>query len=183
LSTTGNWEREFSKWAPDLYFVTLTGNSCSREVIKHFELSFSKRSGGRRPPTHVVITSYEILILEKAFLSSIAWEAIIVDEGQRLKNQESKLFRDLSDFNSQFRLLLTGTPLQNNLKELFTLLSFLEPDEVFIILHPSLVSPLYSLIQFEIIHYLLTFSFRTLSILKSNTQSYQIEIMFVFSFC
>ena len=136
LSTASNWEREFAKWAPQMYTVTLTGNLSSRETIKKFELFPMGRRSNTGIHAHVLITSYEMLMMEKSSLMSIKWDAIVVDEGQRLKNQDSKLFRELSDFKDTFRLLLTGTPLQNSLKELFTLMSFLDSEKVrFIVRH------------------------------------------------
>lgn len=75
----------------------------------------------------VVCTSYEMVLQDRAVLGKIDWEFIIVDEGHRLKNFESKLFRELRQFRSATRLLITGTPLQNNLKELWALLNFLMP--------------------------------------------------------
>lgn len=130
LSTASNWEREFAKWAPQLYTVTLTGNMSSRETIKKFELFPMGKRSQSGIQAHVLITSYEMLMLEKSALTSIKWDAVVVDEGQRLKNQDSKLFKDLSDFKDNFRLLLTGTPLQNSLKELFTLMCFLDNEKV-----------------------------------------------------
>ena len=131
LSTASNWEREFAKWAPQLYTVTLTGNMTSREIIKKYELFPGNRKSQLGIQAHVIITSYEMLMMEKSALTQFTWEAIVVDEGQRLKNQDSKLFRELNDFKSIFRVLLTGTPLQNSLKELFTLMHFLDSEKVF----------------------------------------------------
>jgi len=126
LAVASNWEREFAKWAPQIYTVTLTGNKSSRETIKKFELFPLGRRSGTGMHTNVLITSYEMLMMEKPALVSLSFDVIVVDEGQRLKNQDSKLFRDINEFKGTFRLLLTGTPLQNNLKELFTLMSFLD---------------------------------------------------------
>lgn len=77
---------------------------------------------------HILLTSYEIITKDKDLLSSIDWEVLIVDEAHRLKNSQSVFFRTLNDYTSQYRLLLTGTPLQNNLQELYHLLSFLSPE-------------------------------------------------------
>lgn len=76
---------------------------------------------------HVLLTSYELINIDKAILSSIEWAALVVDEAHRLKNNQSLFFRTLNDFRINYRLLLTGTPLQNNLEELFHLLNFLSP--------------------------------------------------------
>lgn len=66
--------------------------------------------------------------MDRATLSSINWECLIVDEAHRLKNNQSLFFRNLCDYKINYRLLLTGTPLQNNLEELYHLLNFLSPE-------------------------------------------------------
>lgn len=75
-----------------------------------------------------MITSYEMILREKTHLKKFAWEYIIVDEAHRIKNEESALAQIIRIFNSRNRLLITGTPLQNNLHELWALLNFLLPD-------------------------------------------------------
>jgi SWI/SNF-related matrix-associated actin-dependent regulator of chromatin subfamily A member 5 len=76
----------------------------------------------------VCITSYEMILIEKSHLKKFAWEYIIIDEAHRIKNEESSLAQIIRMFNSRNRLLITGTPLQNNLHELWALLNFLLPD-------------------------------------------------------
>jgi ATP-dependent DNA helicase len=76
----------------------------------------------------VVVTSYEVIMRDRKYLSKYQWKYIIVDEGHRLKNMDCKLIRELKSYHSANRLLLTGTPLQNNLSELWSLLNFLLPD-------------------------------------------------------
>ncbi|UZP40748.1 hypothetical protein NXS19_008564 [Fusarium pseudograminearum] len=76
----------------------------------------------------MVCTSYEMVLRDQHNLSRINWEFIIIDEGHRMKNAEAKLFQQLRQFSSATRLLITGTPLQNNLKELWSLLHFLLPN-------------------------------------------------------
>ncbi|KAI6214790.1 hypothetical protein M3Y94_00309900 [Aphelenchoides besseyi] len=139
LSTLINWEREAEFWAPDFYVVTYIGDKESRTVIREHEFSFVEgavRGGPKamRMKTehgikfHVLLTSYELINMDKAILSSIEWAAIVVDEAHRLKNNQSLFFRTLNEFRINHRLLLTGTPLQNNLEELFHLLNFLSAD-------------------------------------------------------
>jgi len=74
------------------------------------------------------LSIFQLINIDKAILSSIDWAVLVVDEAHRLKNNQSLFFRTLLDFNIGYRLLLTGTPLQNNLEELFHLLNFLSPD-------------------------------------------------------
>ncbi len=76
---------------------------------------------------HVLVTSYEMIMADCTALASIPWQVMVVDEAHRLKNSQGKFFKQLRQFHSDYRLLLTGTPLQNNLDELFYLLSFLSP--------------------------------------------------------
>lgn len=75
---------------------------------------------------HVLLTTYEMVGFEAGTLRSLEYETLIVDEGHRLKNQQSKLFQQLHSFKTRQRTLLTGTPLQNNLSELWMLLHFLD---------------------------------------------------------
>ncbi|XP_058849524.1 chromodomain-helicase-DNA-binding protein 4 isoform X3 [Acipenser ruthenus] len=139
LSTIINWEREFELWAPELYVVTYVGDKDSRAVIRENEFSFEDNAirGGKKASRmkkeasvkfHVLLTSYELITIDMAILGSINWAALVVDEAHRLKNNQSKFFRVLNNYPLQHKLLLTGTPLQNNLEELFHLLNFLTPE-------------------------------------------------------
>uniref|UniRef100_A0A674KBA2 Chromodomain helicase DNA binding protein 5 n=1 Tax=Terrapene triunguis TaxID=2587831 RepID=A0A674KBA2_9SAUR len=139
LSTIINWEREFEMWAPDFYVVTYTGDKESRAVIRENEFSFEDnaiRSGKKvfrmkkeaQIKFHVLLTSYELITIDQAVLGSIEWACLVVDEAHRLKNNQSKFFRVLNSYKIDYKLLLTGTPLQNNLEELFHLLNFLTPE-------------------------------------------------------
>jgi SWI/SNF-related matrix-associated actin-dependent regulator of chromatin subfamily A member 5 len=76
----------------------------------------------------VIVTSYEMLIREKSVFKKFNWKYMIIDEAHRIKNEESKLSLIVREIKTANRLLLTGTPLQNNLHELWALLNFLLPD-------------------------------------------------------
>uniref|UniRef100_A0A3B3RVI5 Chromodomain helicase DNA binding protein 3 n=1 Tax=Paramormyrops kingsleyae TaxID=1676925 RepID=A0A3B3RVI5_9TELE len=139
LSTIINWEREFEMWAPDFYVVTYTGDKDSRAIIRENELTFDDAAvkGGKKTfklrreaaiKFHVLLTSYELVTIDQTALKSIEWACLVVDEAHRLKNNQSKFFRRLNDYKIDYKLLLTGTPLQNNLEELFHLLNFLTPN-------------------------------------------------------
>uniref|UniRef100_A0A674DLG3 Chromodomain helicase DNA binding protein 3 n=1 Tax=Salmo trutta TaxID=8032 RepID=A0A674DLG3_SALTR len=139
LSTIINWEREFEMWAPDFYVVTYTGDKDSRAIIRENELTFDDTAvrGGKKTfklrreapiKFHVLLTSYELVTIDQTSLKSIDWACLVVDEAHRLKNNQSKFFRRLNDYTIDHKLLLTGTPLQNNLEELFHLLNFLTPN-------------------------------------------------------
>ena len=125
LSTCTNWMREIAKWTPDIYAVNFSGNEVARRVCNEMELDMSRF---RRPcGAHIIVTSYEMAMM-KSPLMDIKWEVVVVDEGHRLKNAQSKLMREMQRYTMKHRVLLTGTPLQNDLEELFTLIRFLAPD-------------------------------------------------------
>ncbi|KAE8654547.1 CHD3-type chromatin-remodeling factor PICKLE [Hibiscus syriacus] len=142
LSTLRNWEREFATWAPQMNVVMYVGSSQARAVIREYEFyhpkkghkKIKKKKSGKivseskqdRIKFDVLLTSYEMINLDTASLKPIKWECMIVDEGHRLKNKDSKLFLSLKQYTSYHRTLLTGTPLQNNLDELFMLMHFLD---------------------------------------------------------
>jgi len=119
-STLDNWHREFSKWIPDFDVLILQGAKDERQELIQDRLIDEKFD--------VCITSYEMILREKSHLKKFAWEYMIVDEAHRIKNEESTLAQIIRLFNSRQRLLITGTPLQNNLHELWALLNFLMPD-------------------------------------------------------
>jgi chromodomain-helicase-DNA-binding protein 4 len=137
LSTLRNWEREFATWAPHMNVVMYVGGAHARAVIRQYEFYYPKKekknkkkknsdSKYNRIKFDVLLTSYEMINLDSVSLKPIKWECMIVDEGHRLKNKDSKLFISLKQYSSRHRTLLTGTPLQNNLDELFMLMHFLD---------------------------------------------------------
>ena len=125
-STLSNWMNEFKRWCPELRTVRFHGSKEERAEIVQDVLQpgvvHEKRGWD------VVITTYEIVNMEKGPLTKIAWRYLIIDEAHRLKNEASQFSQTVRMLNTQSRLLLTGTPLQNNLHELWALLNFLLPD-------------------------------------------------------
>ncbi|RDX64597.1 putative ATP-dependent DNA helicase CHR12, partial [Mucuna pruriens] len=116
-----NWITEFSTWAPSITAILYDGRLDERKAMKE-ELSGEGKF-------NVLITHYDLIMRDKAFLKKIHWRYLIVDEGHRLKNHECALARTLdSGYHIQRRLLLTGTPIQNSLQELWSLLNFLLPN-------------------------------------------------------
>jgi len=126
LSTLPNWVLEFESFAPKIPIVLYHGSKTSRVTLQEKVRKLYRVYGQKVFP--VVITSYEVPIMDTNFLSEFTWKYIIVDEGHRLKNYKTLLSRTLKEFKSENRLLLTGTPLQNNLTELWSLLHFLLPE-------------------------------------------------------
>lgn len=119
-STLDNWKREFQMWIPEINVLVLQGAKEERAELINERLVDEKFD--------VCITSYEMILREKTHLKKFAWEYIIIDEAHRIKNEESSLAQIIRLFTSRNRLLITGTPLQNNLHELWALLNFLLPD-------------------------------------------------------
>uniref|UniRef100_A0A3P8XUJ7 DNA helicase n=1 Tax=Esox lucius TaxID=8010 RepID=A0A3P8XUJ7_ESOLU len=130
LSTLGNWVREFSTWT-HLYTVVYHGSKASRQVIEEYEI-FLRNNGQIIPGMckfDVLLTTYEMVLLMPPAFRHIKWRCTIVDEAHRLKGKGCKLGTNLSNLTQEFKVLLTGTPLQNSLEELFSLLNFLEPEQ------------------------------------------------------
>ncbi|XP_017774812.1 PREDICTED: chromodomain-helicase-DNA-binding protein 1 isoform X2 [Nicrophorus vespilloides] len=126
LSTMTSWQREFAQWAPEMNFVTYLGDVNSRNILRQYEWSYE---GSKRLKFNAILTTYEIVLKDKAFLGSLSWAVLLVDEAHRLKNDDSLLYKALMEFDTNHRLLITGTPLQNSLKELWALLHFIMPDK------------------------------------------------------
>jgi len=122
-STLANWSNEFKRWCPSLSTICLIGTQDQRNELIRTHMSNPSHNNW-----NVLITSYECVIKEKATLKKYSWKYLIIDEAHRIKNEKSKLSEIVREFKSKNRLLITGTPLQNNLHELWALLNFLLPD-------------------------------------------------------
>ena len=155
LSTLQHWYREFTSWT-GLNTIVYHGSAKDRELIREHEFAFEcdrPKSGvafnssylkkcmprgksklERQWMVQVVITTPEILVADDfSELTSVEWEVLVVDEAHRLKNHQSKFAVNLRDDRFQFNhsLLLTGTPIQNDMKELWTLLNFIDPENFY----------------------------------------------------
>ncbi|XP_019785214.1 chromodomain-helicase-DNA-binding protein 1 isoform X7 [Tursiops truncatus] len=126
LSTLTSWQREIQTWASQMNAVVYLGDINSRNMIRTHEWMHPQT---KRLKFNILLTTYEILLKDKAFLGGLNWAFIGVDEAHRLKNDDSLLYKTLIDFKSNHRLLITGTPLQNSLKELWSLLHFIMPEK------------------------------------------------------
>ncbi|RMD40842.1 hypothetical protein DV735_g4299, partial [Chaetothyriales sp. CBS 134920] len=128
LSTMPAWADTFDFWAPDINYVVYNGNQVARNIIRDFELI--PDGNFAHPRFHVLLTTYEYVLQDAALLSQLKWQFMAVDEAHRLKNRESQLYDRLREFKAPARLLITGTPVQNNLSELSSLFDFLNPGVV-----------------------------------------------------
>lgn len=115
-----NWEIEFKRWCPGFKVISYFGSLKERRA--------KRRGWGLPNAVHVVITSYALAVADAAVLRRMQWAYLVLDEAHHIKNFESLRWQTLVSFKSQRRLLLTGTPLQNSVMELWALLHFLMPD-------------------------------------------------------
>ena len=120
LSTLTNWNSEFEKWAPSIQRIVYKGPPNQRK---------NHQQQIRYGQFQVLLTTYEFIIKDRPVLSKVKWLHMIVDEGHRMKNAGSKLSSTITQYyHTRYRLILTGTPLQNNLPELWALLNFVLPN-------------------------------------------------------
>ncbi|KAM7463046.1 hypothetical protein LguiA_031167 [Lonicera macranthoides] len=119
-STLGNWMNEIRRFCPTLRAVKFLGNPEERRYTREELLVAGKFD--------VCVTSFEMAIKEKTALRRFSWRYIVIDEAHRIKNENSLLSKTMRLYNTNYRLLITGTPLQNNLHELWSLLNFLLPE-------------------------------------------------------
>ena len=121
LSTVPAWADTLNNWTPDLNYVVYTGDIESRKMILEYETNFN-----------VLLTTYEMASADAHILAPMKWQFLAVDEAHRLKDRQSQLYGKLLEFGAPSRLLITGTPMQNTLSELSSLMDFLMPGKVHI---------------------------------------------------
>ncbi|XP_056259437.1 chromodomain-helicase-DNA-binding protein 6 isoform X2 [Seriola aureovittata] len=129
LSTITNWEREFRTWT-HMNVIVYHGSQISRQMILQYEMFHRDPQGNTLPGVlkfHGLITTFEMIMADCPELKKLHWRCVVIDEAHRLKNRNCKLLEGLKLMNLEHKVLLTGTPLQNSVEELFSLLNFLEP--------------------------------------------------------
>ena len=126
LSTIPHWKREFENWT-NMNVVVYHGNSQAKDIIRQYEWKYDNQKKNLSiVKFNVLITTYEMIMSDSSVLNKIQWKYLAADEAHRLKNKKCKLITTLKTFKFDHLLLLTGTPLQNNTQELWTLLNFMD---------------------------------------------------------
>ena len=125
-STLHNWQQEITRFVPTLKCLPYWGNAKDRKILRKFwdrkHITYSKES-----QFHVLITSYQLVVQDTQYFQKIRWQYMILDEAQAIKSAQSSRWKSLLGFHCRNRLLLTGTPIQNNMQELWALLHFIMP--------------------------------------------------------
>ncbi|PWY96940.1 hypothetical protein BCV70DRAFT_208990 [Testicularia cyperi] len=125
-STLHNWQQEISKFVPTLKALPYWGNVKDRAVLRKF-WNRKQISYNRDAPFHVLVTSYQLVVSDEKYFQRVKWQYMILDEAQAIKSSSSIRWKTLLGFNCRNRLLLTGTPVQNSMQELWALLHFIMP--------------------------------------------------------
>lgn len=125
-STLHNWQQEITRFTPALKALPYWGSVKDRNVLRKFwnkkHMTYTRDS-----PFHVLVTSYQLVVTDEKYFKRINWQYMILDEAQAIKSSQSTRWRTLLSFNCRNRLLLTGTPVQNSMQELWALLHFIMP--------------------------------------------------------
>ncbi|KAF9068102.1 SNF2 family N-terminal domain-containing protein [Rhodocollybia butyracea] len=125
-STLHNWQQEITRFVPGLKALPYWGNVKDRATLRKFwskkEISYNQDA-----PFHVLITSYQLVTQDQQYFQRVKWQYMILDEAQNIKNSSSVRWKTLLGFHCRNRLLLTGTPIQNSMQELWALLHFIMP--------------------------------------------------------
>jgi DNA helicase INO80 len=125
-STLHNWQQEITKFVPKLKVLPYWGTAADRKVLRKFwdrkHITYTEDA-----PFHVLITSYQLVVSDVNYFQKMKWQYMILDEAQAIKSSQSSRWKSLLGFHCRNRLLLTGTPIQNNMQELWALLHFIMP--------------------------------------------------------
>ncbi|MCA1992172.1 MAG: DEAD/DEAH box helicase, partial [Coleofasciculus sp. S288] len=116
-SVLGNWEREVKKFAPTLKAIVHHGDKRAKGK------AFAKAVRDKQ----LVITSYPLVYRDAATLQEVSWQGVVLDEAQNIKNPGAKQSKAVRELNAGFHIALTGTPIENRLSELWSILDFLNP--------------------------------------------------------
>ena len=125
-STLHNWQQEITRFVPQLKALPYWGNVKDRAVLRKF-WNRKQISYDRDAPFHVLVTSYQLVVTDEKYFQRLKWQYMVLDEAQAIKSSSSARWKTLLGFNCRNRLLLTGTPVQNSMQELWALLHFIMP--------------------------------------------------------
>ena len=125
VSTLHNWQQEIAKFAPDLKVLPYWGNQEDRKILRKFWTR--KKLYRKDAPFHILITSYQMVVTDEKYFQKLKWQYMVLDEAQAIKSSTSMRWNVLLKFHCRNRLLLTGTPIQNTMQELWALLHFIMP--------------------------------------------------------
>ncbi|KAK9829749.1 hypothetical protein WJX72_007671 [[Myrmecia] bisecta] len=124
-STLHNWDQELQQFCPSLRVLPYWGQTADRKLLrKHLA---PRRLYGQQAAFHVCVTSYQMAVQDESYLRRVRWQYMVLDEAQAIKSSVSLRWKTLLGFNCRNRLLLSGTPIQNNMAELWALLHFIMP--------------------------------------------------------
>ncbi|CAE6436278.1 unnamed protein product [Rhizoctonia solani] len=125
-STLHNWQQELTRFVPALKTLPYWGNIKDRTTLRKFwnkkQICYDKDA-----PFHVLVTSYQLVVADEKYFQRVKWQYMVLDEAQAIKSSSSARWKTLLGFNCRNRLLLTGTPVQNSMQELWALLHFIMP--------------------------------------------------------
>ena len=125
-STLHNWQQEITKFVPSIKVLPYWGSAKDRKILRKFwdrkHITYNRDS-----EFHVLVTSYQLVVLDAQYFQKVKWQYMILDEAQAIKSSQSSRWKSLLGFHCRNRLLLTGTPIQNNMQELWALLHFIMP--------------------------------------------------------
>nr|OQO20434.1 hypothetical protein B0A51_14666 [Rachicladosporium sp. CCFEE 5018] len=125
-STLHNWQQEITRFVPNIKVLPYWGSAKDRKILRKFwdrkHITYNRDS-----PFHVLVTSYQLVVADTAYFQKVKWQYMILDEAQAIKSSSSSRWKALLGFHCRNRLLLTGTPIQNNMQELWALLHFIMP--------------------------------------------------------
>lgn len=125
-STLHNWQQEVARFVPSIKVLPYWGSAKDRKVLRKCwdrkHITYTKDS-----EFHVLVTSYQLVVQDAQYFQKIRWQYMILDEAQAIKSSNSSRWKVLLGFHCRNRLLLTGTPIQNNMQELWALLHFIMP--------------------------------------------------------
>ncbi|KAL3476121.1 SNF2 family N-terminal domain-containing protein [Aspergillus californicus] len=125
-STLHNWQQEITKFVPNIKVLPYWGSAKDRKILRKFwdrkHITYTKDS-----EFHVLVTSYQLVVLDAQYFQKVKWQYMVLDEAQAIKSSQSSRWKSLLGFSCRNRLLLTGTPIQNNMQELWALLHFIMP--------------------------------------------------------